>query len=175
MDYIMKTDEIVEIYTNRDDTTKFGVGFIRGISKDSILIENITPYGYYDGYTVTLIDEIYRTGVNTLYTHKIKKLWGRNGVTHKQVPQTNASHFVNLIEFAYANKKFISAQLLNSIYSNLDGVITCVTKKTIEICLVNNYGMPDGNSVILIDDITQLVCDSQDEIALEILYSSFQQ
>jgi len=173
-DYIITSDEVVEIYTNRGDTTKFGVGYIRGVSEDSILIESITPHGFYDGYTVILIDDIYRISVNTLYVHKIKKLWEQNGLPHKAVPQTNSNQFANLIDFAYSNNRFISIELYNSNQYDLAGVIKSISNNTIELCLVNDYGMPDGNSVVKMEDISLLVCDSQDELALEILYSSYQ-
>ncbi len=48
----MKSQTPVSIYTDNEDVEKFSLGFIQGVSDDFVLLASISPFGFYDGFTL---------------------------------------------------------------------------------------------------------------------------
>lgn len=67
--------EILSLYTNKEDTERFSVGYILGLCEKYCIIALISPSGLYDGYRVIDINEIYKIEYGGDYEKKLKKLY----------------------------------------------------------------------------------------------------
>lgn len=77
--------------------------------------------------------------------------------------------------FAKQNSFVFSAELNNSGCDDLQGTVNSINGDTLSTNLIDDYGEFDGVCNINIDDITILVCDSDNEIALKLLENYYKQ
>lgn len=165
-----KTNHIpISIYTDKADTRKFSFGFIQEYSKEYVLINSITPYGLYDGYIILKREEIYRIEKEDCYGKKLHRLYSLQNQSHKLVLKKTDSWLLNLLYFANASRLAISVELLSSEYNDLQGYVLGVEEDRVIIEQLDGYGNKDGYSVVALNDITFVYCDSDKEIALKLL------
>lgn len=164
--------KIVSFFTNEEETGKFSTGFIGGIFQKEIIINHITPCGHYDGYFVKRIDNILKVEFETLYTNKIEKLYRLRNSTHDKTEKVTDNGFLDIIIFSKENNKIISVELLESGVNNAVGYVESFSNEFVSIKQVNEYGDYDGLCLIKLDDITHLVCDSEEENSLDLLFFS---
>lgn len=168
----LNTDEILEIYTNVSDPEKFSAGFVCAVSDKELLLCHIHPSGLYDGYMVKEISSIYRLNYKTKYCDKLRKLWKINGRKHLEVAQGSSNQYLNLLNHALNNRLVVSVELLDSSFSNIDGLVKRIEGESVTFEEYDQYGEFDGVSIICLNDITHLVCDSEDESCLKQLIES---
>lgn len=167
----MKEDkEILEFYLDKNCTSKFTAGLIEEINENSILIQLLTPMGEYDGYMVKEPATIYRINSKTKYCYALKELVNINKTAHNSIPQFTEDQFYNVAKYAFENKKVVSIEMNDSGRSDVVGIITNVTFDYVHINLLTEYGEPDGEGIIFLSDITQLICDSEDERKILLLH-----
>lgn len=167
----MKEDkEILEFYLDKNCTSKFTAGLIEEINENSILIQLLTPMGEYDGYMVKEPVTIYRINSKTKYCYALKELVNINKTAHNSIPQFTEDQFYNVAKYAFENKKVVSIEMNDSGRSDVIGIITNVTFDYVHINLLTEYGEPDGEGIIFLSDITQLICDSEDERKILLLH-----
>ncbi len=166
---LLKSKEMLQIYTNFGDTQKFSVGFVYALTSTEILIAHVTPYGKYDGYIVKQLKDIYRIETQSKYINKLKKLYSHEKKEHTVIEQTHNSLVSDLLSFAYHNQKIVSLELLESDNDDIIGFVDSLQSGLARISTIDEYGKSDGVSFIKTDDITHAVCDSENEIALKTL------
>lgn len=164
----IKTEEPISLYTDTQDKSKFSFGFIQGISNDRILLASITPYGFYDGYTIRYYDDIYRIEKGDGYGCRVSKLYRLNKQKHLKIPVTD-DLIRDILMFSFEHHFIISIELMNSGYDDLQGYVNDVQGEMVMIQQIGDNGEFDGDTILSIDDITCVTCDSEKEIALKLL------
>lgn len=167
---VKENKEILEFYLDKNCTSKFAAGLIEEINENSILIQLLTPMGEYDGYMVKEPATIYRINTKTKYCRALEEMVNINQTFHISIPQYTEDQFYNVAKYAFENKKVVSIELNDSGRSDVIGIITNVTFDCVNFDLLTEYGEPDGEGIIYLSDITQLVCDSEDERKVLLLH-----
>lgn len=162
----------VSIYTDKNDTDKFSFGFIQGVSNDYILIAAITPFGFYDGYTIKSYIDIYRIESQDKYGKKVHKLYLLHEQKHQLVDNLTDNLILDLIRFANEKHLAVSIELFHSESDDLQGFVADIQGDMVTIEQLDDDGKKDGNSVISLEDITDVVCDSDLQMALKLLSSN---
>lgn len=156
--------EILSLYTNKEDTERFSVGYILELCEKYCIIALISPSGLYDGYRVIDINEIYKIEYGGDYEKKLKKLYDIKKQSHKDIKLLENNLIISMLKFAKENEFIITIELLESGLNDVQGYVKNFTRWKI-----NDLGQKDGLSEIDLDAITSIVCNSEDENTLEIL------
>lgn len=162
-------DEMVHLYSDASNTTKFSAGYIKALNEKEILLAHISPYGKYDGYMVKQRKDIYCVETGGKYAVKLEKLHMLENKKHEVINIESLSLFKSLLDFAKEKNKIVSIELLESDLDDIVGYVKWIDNEMAEIKLVDEYGEAEGKSLIYIKDISYIVCDSENEIMLKCL------
>jgi len=163
----MNKKEIVSVYSNLTDTTKFCTGIVLGISEEHLLIAHVTPKGMYDGIMLKKLENIYRVDFGGRYEEKIRRLLNNESFKNYTILNNNLMEYV--LTYSKNNKLIITVEINDSNYDDVQGIVEEVADDTVLIKCVTEYGEIEGSTIICIKDITHLVCDSEDEQILKTL------
>ena len=164
---ICANKKLCEIYHNVDDTSKFMVGYVLACNDNDAVLWLIDRYGHFDGISWILNGEIYRINTNTEYLKACHRLLEYNGL---EVMYTfSESSLEDIIKRVHSGGRICELELCASDNTDVSGYITAVSKTSISLKVVNEYGEYDGDNVIDKSSISILTLDSTDTCKLEIL------
>lgn len=169
---LFKSKELIEFYSDRNEINNFAVGFIKAFSNDYVFIQAVNPYGKADGYFIGRIDDIYSLAYKTNYLESIQK---QNIQIEQESDDISLKGYYSsdilqlIIDNLLQRKKIVSV----STYYDLVfyGIISNVSKKTIEFDIVTKNGIQDGHSILYVDDIKTLSYDDAECIKIQRLFS----
>ena len=160
MDDIIKqlcnTGELVELYTNRDDYDKFGVGYITTCTDNEYLVHNFDEKDLDDGYYVMHNDATYIIQHHTLYLknmlHFIKPKPDKYNLPRGYWPELDLYHTVlNLCQ----QELLIAVVRLDNGFECF-GWVKSFNNEVLEIDRVDGDGMPDGTTYLRMEDIKMI-------------------
>lgn len=166
--------EIVSIYTNQEEPDSFSAGIVQAVDEEMVLINHITPYGLYDGYIVKQVSKVYRIEHNGQYEQKITKLYSFRKQKHMVIDIQDDDVVLSVLEFARQNQLLVAIEILDSGYWDVQGVVKEIDN-VIEIVQVNDYGEENGSTFINKNDISELRCDTEEEISMKLLYDNLKE
>lgn len=164
----IRDQRLLCIYTNREDTSRFLCGTALRADEEQVLFACVSPQGEYDGFAVKDLDDIFMIGQDNRYTHKIEKLMRVHNPVWESVPD-DGTVIQSLLRFAEKHGKIVSIQLLNSGFTDAVGFVKKADPETVVLQSVDEYGDPDGETVLDTACITAVSCDDEEEQALMIL------
>ena len=151
--------EYVELYSDKNDLTKFIFGKIVFCDDSHIIILSITPEGMYDGYILKRIEDIVKICTRTNYIADMISKIDQSSL--KQFVFNNSdSSIVGLLDFAKTNNLIVSIELLNSGYSEAFGFVNEINNNYIAIKQIDQSDKLDGITYVRNEDITQISMDS---------------
>lgn len=135
-----KKRKLVSIYRS-EDTGRFMTGYILACSDEFLLLSEIDCYGNYDGFMVLKRDALYRCEIESTHAKRAQKLYSLRGQQHPTIKVQDEEEIIPSI----------------------------LDDNAVFIHQLTDDGSPDGDSVVLLEDVTEVCCDSQDEQAVKIL------
>lgn len=166
--YAKQSNMPISVYSDQSDTEVFTLGYIIDVSNEYVLLGSITPYGYYDGYTIKQTDSIYRVEINDEYGLGINKLYTLYKQRHSDF-MLSENLVLSLLQFAFREHLVVGIELCNSGNNDLTGFVTNFQEPYVVVKQINDNGQDDGESIVNFNDITCITCDSEREIALKSL------
>ncbi len=157
-------------YINKEKTTAFIFGKILGIINSQIAIYMVSPEGDYDGVIVINIDAIYRIEWKDLYSQDMKARMNEKELPQPAIAFCDGDFFETLLDYSIATKTVVTIEVMNSGYEDLIGFVESKDDLYCTVRQISKDGFPDGYSMIRLEDITQVCCESADEIRLKELY-----
>lgn len=164
---LYKTKNFVSIYSNLEETEKFIYGKILCVNEDEILIYMLSPNGNYDGMLVQQTPNIFRIEYGGEYESKMKLLSSNYDLPDFDFPADESNIGLSMLRNVLNNKKMVSIELLSSGIYDIVGIVEKIDETTCKIKQYNDYGFEDGYSIINLDDITKICCDSEEELRIE--------
>lgn len=161
--------EIVALYGDRDETTKFEVGYIVEFDKDYFILERVTPAGKSDGYLLDRMQSIYHVELGTLYLKKMLRLINYNGIKRQKNLFDKNDLLLSFIKFAFQDKKIMSIELCDSSNRDIIGRVKKFDSDSCTVTQITDFGEQNGYSTCNLADISSIVYNSEDEKVLEIL------
>lgn len=166
---LMDNNAFAEIYTDSSDTGKFAFGRIVACDELFFIAELVSPSGSYDGLLLKPTDDIIKICVETEYAQKMKIL-SANFI--KQEYCFNADDLISqILLYAQEKKLIVSVELLHSGYDDITGFADSADDSRFTVKQVNQYGKHDGTAYADKSDVTQISCDTENEISLLKLYN----
>ncbi len=164
------SQQLALIYTNTEETDKFFAGYVNQIFSNQVIINNISPYGKYDGFCIKMLEDIYRVETESQYAKKIEILSQYYNVNHDAIEMINDNGIVSLLNYAKKYNKIVSIGLLQSEFVDVVGFIEEIDLQQCRIREIDQYGLEDGVCTIKIEDITYMSCDGEEEFSRSLLY-----
>ena len=150
---LCNTGELVELYTNRDDYEKFGVGYITACTDNEYLVHSFDDNNLDDGYYVMHNDATYIIQQNTLYLKNmlqfIKPKPDKYDLPKGYWPELDLYHVV--LNLCQQERLTADVRLDNGF--ECFGWVKSFNDEVIEIDRVDSYGMLDGTSCLRMEDI----------------------
>ena len=141
-------------------------GYIDGYNEDEIIIKHISPDGYYDGFILVHTSDIIRVDVLGKYENRIASLFSIRKQTHPCINYENSSLYLSLIDFACANNLVVSVELENT---TISGFVLNFNEQEIHIQVVDENGLTDGETIVLVDNVLSFAVDTIAEQNLKLL------
>ena len=168
--------ELVSIHSDTSDYGSFAVGYIVGYNEEHYILALISPYGRYDGFVVRERKSIVSVEHGGKYENKIKRLAAYYKTKHEELDLSEDNLYLSMLNFANERNYIVAIELNDGGYQDCIGYVKSIDAesgdKSCIISLLDEYGENDGEAVLLIDDITELSVNTEDEIRLKILHES---
>lgn len=168
----MEQNDIVSIYTKADDPDDIFCGRICAVSDAYVLIANIGSDGMYEGHSVFEVERVHRVDAGGKYEKKIALLYELKKQSHPRIADSLQNPLVTLFSHAKANRSIVSCEVHQSGDLNVRGFAKAVDENLVTIDVVSSYGIDDGESILCVDAITMVHCDSSSEMDAKLLYDT---
>ena len=172
---LKETGEIVSVFTNKNDTRTFSAGVIVGISTTHLLLAGISPYGINDGFLLHELTSIYRFEYGGIYQKKLQKLFTLNNQKAQKFDADSANLLDSLLLHAKSQCLIVTIELLDSEIHDIQGQVKDVYDDSVVFQTVSEYGCLENECMVKKVDITRIVCNSEEEIAIKMLQESLQE
>lgn len=163
--YCFNQNKVVSLYCDRENIEKHLTGYICSYNEDEILISHITPSGYYDGFILKHIKDIFRIDYDGEYERKIEKLYNLKEQSHYKISIYSESILYPILEYAKENSHIVCLELQNN---NISGFVNEISD-FIHLKVIDDYGLENGISVIDIDEVITISVDTEDEQDLKLI------
>lgn len=168
--------ELVSIHSDTSEYGSFIVGYIAGYNEEHYILALISPHGRYDGFLVKERKSIVSVEHGGKYESKIKRLAAYYNTEHEKLNLSGDDLRLSMLKFASERNFIVAIELNGSGDQDCIGYVKSIDTKNDEISctisLIDEYGDNDGKAVFLLDDITELSVNTEDEIILKILHES---
>ena len=175
LDVIRKCFEdgnVASFFCNPDYTDLHLTGYVAKYSADEVLIAHISVHGYYDGFILKPVKDIYRIDYAGNYETKIARLYKQRKQGHPNLGGIGDGEIMpSLFSYAKDNSLIICLEFQDNL---LRGFVNNYNDNTICINIIDDYGCDDGISVINLEDILTVSVDTDDEQAALLLYKANQ-
>lgn len=173
----MSQNVIVSVFSDREQPDKCSVGYIDTIAEEQVLIKHVTPTGMVDGFMIRRLEDVFRVDIDGQYEQKIQQLYTLQGQCHQMLFTNQVKNDSNLFKEALANSQKLAIVVNICIdetesQDSIIGFVKEISDNEVVVSRISDNGLADGESVILLDDIIKLNCDSDDEHILKLLYQS---
>lgn len=164
-----KKRKLVSVYRS-EDTDENITGYILGNSDEFLLLSAMDYYGNYDGFIVLKMDAIYRCEMESIYAKRAQKLFSLRGQKHPELKLRDEEEMIpSILRFAQETQKVVSIELRESDSYDVKGMVTALDDHAVFIHQLTGDGAFDGDTVVLLEDITEVCCDSQSEQSVKLL------
>lgn len=163
--------KIASFYYDAADTNAHLTGYIDQFNETELLIAHISEHGYYDGFILKKVEDLYRIDCGGEYEQKIENLYYSKKQTHRVIQKNyrdgKKSILYNIFDYAKNNELVVSLEFEDNC---LSGLIDRYDNGLIYLSILNDYGILNGRAVINIDEVLTVSVDTDDEQDLLILH-----
>lgn len=168
---------LVSVFFNINNSQHLSAGFIHDISDEQVIIKHISKQGLYDGYVIRRLVDILRVDTNGDYEKRLFSLYNLNDQTHaalllksKCIKESNL--FKEILISAQELNFAVSLLLNGDDEEDLSGWVKNVNDTVVVLSKISYYGHNDGKTILKLEDIVAIDCDTDDEISLKLLNMS---
>lgn len=157
--------EIVSIFCDDSNPSTFLTGRVLNVTEDELLLCHISPDGYYDGFIWIPTRYLFRVNIGGKYERKIQTLYQFRKQSHPTVPIKDCLQN-SLLSFCLTRNLIVSVELEST---TLRGQLVHFDKDIVSLSLLDDYGLPNGTSHVLNEQIISIAVDTSHEQNLRIL------
>lgn len=140
------------------------------MDEEYVLMAHITSHGYYDGFQVGLLDNIFNIEVETNYNEKIMKLYQGRKESHPVLTlKKERSLLEEALEWAKAEEKYVLFEMVEDDDYPPIGLVKEISEDYICVQCYDGYGEKDGFAYLKRENIVRACIDGKEGQDLEIL------
>lgn len=163
----MQSGNLVEVYTDREETDRFCVGWVLAMDEEYYAMRCTDKYGTYDGYIVRKLDMVYMVCEDTQYIRRIEKLGAQKDCGFE--PDTGMDLRIQMLDYAQEKGCVVQVELMDSGSYDAEGFVE-VTDEGVCISMLDDNGCFDGRAAFSWEDVTEICCDDIDNRRLRRLH-----
>ena len=111
----------------------------------------------YDGFHLLNTDDVYQINVETRYIRNIEKLYLAKKQNHIEFNVDNENLMLSMLEFAEKNNFVILVELFEG--GTVQGFIKKIEDIILVVSILTDFGEPDGESYMKLEDISSISSD----------------
>lgn len=157
--------QLVCVYTSQGNPDSFICGEFLGCDESFFAFHMVSPHGIDDGYIVKPIASISRIEYDNKYCQKIQTL--REESISACLSLNRFDMRITILQHALKSKAIVSVEINDSDFYDITGFVQKICDDTCLLELYDEYGMPDGYAYVNKHHITQVCCQSVDEMTLQ--------
>ena len=168
-----KTNKLIAIKTEIDDTDIFTAGYILEYNDEIIYLNSIDDNGLDDGVEIINVNTIYEIAVDDNYLNKLQ-LFVKNREKiletkdYKIKIKKSDTYFLDYLQEIKDKKQLVSFLFVYDF--TISGFIEELDNEYINIKVVSEYGKEDGISCLQIKDIDRISVNSIYDKKIKLLY-----
>ena len=167
---IIKIGEIVSVYCDDEKPDTHLTGFLSRCDEGQMLIDHISPSGFYDGFILIHAEDIHRMDCGGKYEQKVEKLYQCRQQSHAEFPITG-SLYASLLAFCQRERLILSAETEDAM---LSGFLLDFDEDIIHLQVIDEYGEENGETIVRNDEIISFAVDTLTEQNIRLLYQQNQ-
>ena len=161
--------EIIQCHIDYGDPESFVVGRLAYFDHDWFLMQDISTAGRWNGLALYMMCDIVSVKKFTDYVHRIESLIECRNELEPFIPPISENPLMSLLLYAKDSNRIIGLELHASGYRDVNGIIDSMSKSTLCINQIDEFGRADGKSYLSIDAITRCYLDDEESKCLEML------
>lgn len=159
--------KISSFYYDMNQPSVHLTGYISAYNDVEILIEHISIHGNYDGFILKRIEDIFRIDYNGEYEKKIENLYIIKEQSHSKIDILNKEDILSsVLNFCIDHNHIVSLEFDDSCIS---GFVKSYNKDYINLTIVNEYGIINGETIIDLNQVISIAVDTDDEQDIKLL------
>lgn len=172
----MKTDEfgqlngcILQCHVDPNDPETFVVGRLLYAFTDSFVLNQISPYGRWDGLAMYLLDDLVKVEKGTDYIQELEQLLTLRHEIEPGIPPKMNNGLSTILSYAKNSKKPVALELYKSGARNVIGCVSGLEDTLIRIDQLDESGKPDGITFVRRSAISRAFCGDDALTCIELL------
>lgn len=161
--------KIIQCHIDYSDPESFVVGRLAYFDSDWFLMQDISPAGRWNGLALYMLSDIVSVNEFSDYIQRIVSLMKYRKESEPFIPAICKDPLMNLLLYARDSSRVIGLELHASGYRDINGIVDSLTKNTLCINQIDEFGRADGKSYLSIAAITRCYLDDEESRCLEIL------
>lgn len=161
--------KIIQCHIDCSDPESFVVGRLAYFDSDWFLMQDLSSAGRWNGLALYMRSDLVSVNEYTDYIHRIVSLIKCRNEPEPFIPPMSTDPLMSLLLYARDSSRVIGLELHASGYRDIDGTIDSLTKNTLCINQIDEFGRSDGKSYLSIDAITRCYLDDEESKCLEML------
>ena len=163
-----ESKSIGSFFCDQAESGKHLTGYVAAYNNDELLIKHISPNGYYDGFILIHISDLFRIDIAGQYEQKITTLYMLREQNHPNINCAGECILFGLMEFAQNNQLIVSLELDDCV---LSGFVQSFSEDHVHLAVLDEYGRTDGDTYLLSDEILSVALDTSTEQNIKLLNS----
>lgn len=163
-----KKKKIVSLYCDPENPETHLTGFIDAFNDKNLIVQHISPSGFYDGFILIQTDDILRIDVDGKYERKVECLYKHKLQSHPELKKQD-DLLSSLFNHACENQLLLSIELqegfLTGCIKDYNGELLCMK-------LIDRWGCSDGEAVVISSRIISIAVDTISEQDIRIVYEA---
>lgn len=175
----MNENIIVSVFSNTNQPETCSVGYVEAITKDQVIIKDVTNTGLTAGYVIRKLENVFRIDIDGMHEQKMHKLYKMQKQSHVSILKykidIEANIFMEILKISHNLGLVVRICVDESdIQEDIIGLVKEVSGNEVVISRIDEYGLADGESAIMLDDVVLLNCDTDEDHILKLLYQDRQ-
>jgi hypothetical protein len=164
---LVGTDILVSIYTDKDDSDSFTLGYLLQMDNDNILLNVIDSYGEENGFCTIKLSDIFIFDGDKMYSEKMQKLFEIKNQKRKYITNLNTNPIGDFLKHTVDNNLLIEVNEDD----NYMGHVSYFSAETLVLQLIDNYCNDMGTATIDMEYVNTLKYQNRYLKDLELLYN----
>lgn len=160
---------IIQCHIDHGDPESFVVGRLAYFDGDWFLMQDLSPAGRWNGLALYMQSDIVSVCEFSDYLQRIVSLINCRNESEPFIPPMSNDPLMSLLLYARNSGRVIGLELHASGYRDIYGTIDSLTRNTLCINQIDEFGQTDGKSYLSVEAITRCYLDDEESKCLEML------
>lgn len=162
----------VQCHIDKGDPESFVLGKLLYADDRWFLMNDVTPYGEYNGFALYSTEDLVFVEENTEYIRMIMRLLEHNHALSEDVLIQDDDPLTFVLKLAKTSAKVIGIEVYASGIRDINGIVEDIGENSVVIKQIDEFGRCDGRSWIKLGAVTRVFWDDKESMCLQVLYNN---